>query len=437
VSAEDFHLVSADLAAAAILNVDSLNPTSSGSPSSIQNQQKRARQEQEVDKLLQWEADNVRFLKKKRELQQLQREREQLTVELQQTTTAGTWSVSSQRQPNVSGSSDSNPPPTVLIDPVTVRDQPTQPQLQSQSTAPLPAIPTAPSLDIPGSGSDNTASTTAPSLTVSDLRNLSTLQPQVDSHLKFLGWQAAAALDPLPESIKGKLKPTSGRSAKPDTNISKEILWPHSAIEVQFTGTQFSYDQLDFPLLAAGEIAIVLDPKVSAEERGGRLHLLKTLAYYSRTRQWSDVRSLHSAVLNQIEQNQRSWTDKQFSELASNVFLTNPGQHTGKQLSLSAQSGPARVHNRGNRPFQKRGRAASGPPSSGRSVYKVDRFFCSDFNQGICPHKDAHLGRLGESDRWLEHFCASCYLEADEYNMHAEIQGCARYDPSKPRKSRK
>jgi hypothetical protein len=290
---------------------------------------------------------------------------------------------------------------------------------------------------VPGSGSasaDISTSTTT-GLTVSDLRNLSTLQPQVDSHLKLLGWQAAAALDPLPDSLKGKLKPVSGRCAKPDSYIAKEITWPHSAIEVQFTGSQFSYEQLDFPLLAAGEIAIVLDPKVSSEERGGRLNLLKTLAYYSRTRHWTDVRSLHNAVLNQIEQNRREWSDKQYSELASSVFLSNSSQQTGK-LSNSAQSGPARVPLKSSKSFGRRGRASSGPPSS-RATQRVDRFFCSDFNQGVCPHKDAHLGRLGDTDKWLEHFCASCFLECEEFNLHAEVHGCSRYDPSKPRKYRR
>jgi hypothetical protein len=456
----EFNLTSADLGlpvqAAAILDVDESGSISDNILTSAQRRQKRARQEKEVDKLLQWESDNVRFLKKKKELQLLQIEREKLTVEIQQLPSgSGTWQVTSNNNSSNSVSDNLNfqsvnpaARPTALparslpseaSGTVHDRDSPALPAQSRQPAGDSTAVPKGPpGLPVPGSAADSPADDASPSnLGLSDLRKLTELQGTVDSRMKLLGWQAAAALEPLTESIKGKSKPSSGRAAKPESYIVKEIIWPHSAIEVQYTGSTFSYEQLDFPLLAAGEINIVLDPKVSSEERGGRLQLLKAIAYYSRNRSWSEVKNLHNAVLTQIEQNHRSWENIQFAELASSVFLANTASNSVKS-GLAAQSGPARFPSKGKTFPKSRGRAASGPASFSRAnPFKVDRFFCSDFNQGLCPHRDAHVGRLGESEKWLEHFCATCYLDFEEFNLHAETSGCSRYDPAKPRKYRK
>jgi hypothetical protein len=265
-------------------------------------------------------------------------------------------------------------------------------------------------------------------VTLPDLRTIKELQGLVDAKIRTLPLELAHDQQGA-DSVRGR-KPVSGRAAKAEYNVQKEIKWPHSVLEFQFTGKSVAYDDLDFSLLVAGEVSIVLDSTTSPTERIGRLNLLKHLAYYNRKRDWQEITNLHASFLAQVESNKREWSDTDLSELKSTVFLS--GNNCGDSKSrVSTGQNTGYKFKKGPGPVKKARFANSGTAYSPRS----DRSFCSDFNQGQCPHDKAHEGILGDGHyHMLEHICATCLLDYNEVQRHAETRGCSRYDPTKVRK---
>jgi hypothetical protein len=251
------------------------------------------------------------------------------------------------------------------------------------------------------------------------LRTDALVQAQVKERLRQLG------LDKVPEldsdsaalSAKGK-KPVSGRVAKIENTVSKQVLWPHSALDPKYVSPHPSYDNIDYPLLVAGEIAIILDSRTSKEEIQFRLRLLRELSYCVRVCRWQIARQYHSAFLTEVEREARDWSNQNFSELVTSVLAANAAgaqgpQHSVTQDSQGSIANPTRFNRARRRPqFDKD---------------KVQHFFCKDFNQGSCTYNTDHKGELGGRQVLLEHICATCWLRHGEHVRHSEVKDCSRY----------
>jgi hypothetical protein len=208
---------------------------------------------------------------------------------------------------------------------------------------------------------------------------------------------------PQIEASSGRVKkPQSGRTNKVDTGVVRPVVWPHSRLESRFCAANTSFDNLDFALLVAGEAAIISDPSIPSEEAYARLKLLKLIAYYSKSWEWAVVRDFYSAALSFVERSDSlSWSEINYAELAATVLFI-----------------PSRQPVRGSSYTSSRDR-----PSP--------KFFCSSYNKGTCKHSGGHTGRVQGRDRWLDHFCAACFLANKDIRKHPEISD------SCPRKNRR
>jgi hypothetical protein len=230
-------------------------------------------------------------------------------------------------------------------------------------------------------------------------------------------------------------KIVSGKLTKVENNIIKPILWPHAVIDPRFIAKLPTYEDLDFPLLVAGELAIALNPVTPSAEVRNRLNLLRLLAYVYKLCNWNTVRQFHSAALTEVERGTRKWSEDQYQEITTGVLLVSA--NAGPQLAQAvAGVAPAAAL---PLPFPAPGAAPGGaanqPPAGPRRGFgprrqqprQGYRYFCKDFNRGVCTHVNAHRALVGSREQWVEHFCATCWLHFNEMSMHAESRGCPRY----------
>jgi hypothetical protein len=149
--------------------------------------------------------------------------------------------------------------------------------------------------------------------------------------------------------------------------------------------------------VVAGEAAIIADPNTPTAEAYARLKLLKLISYYSKYYDWVIVRDFFGAALASVERSPTlSWDSINYSELAATILFI-PTRATG---------------------------TTGGP---GYSKDRTVKYFCSAYNHGTCRHTGGHKGFVGGRERWLDHFCAQCYLKAREVNKHPECSdACPR-----------
>ena len=80
------------------------------------------------------------------------------------------------------------------------------------------------------------------------------------------------------------------------------VTWPQEKLSYTYTSKNITYKDLDFPLLVAGELGVILTPTITKKERECRLRLLQMVAYQSRSRTWASVRDFHKQCLNHAQE---------------------------------------------------------------------------------------------------------------------------------------
>lgn len=252
-----------------------------------------------------------------------------------------------------------------------------------------------------------TAGTSGVSL--GELRAMEGLQRQVDEGLVDLTGEAQegdenAGIDNnilnAQSLSKTKVSSTmkSGKEAKTTDNVKCTLKWPHTAVKYNVGQKQAAYSELDFASLVAGEISVINSADTPVVEKYGRLELLKTTAYHSRTFQWQDVLNFHGTCLLEIEKGERTWGGRE-------TFLTVEAS------TLYAQ------------PIKATNTWQSDKPSEGR------RWFCKPFQTGKCKHNGSHEAMVQGRVRRVDHICATCLQKDRAVMSHAETSpDCPHHD---------
>lgn len=237
-------------------------------------------------------------------------------------------------------------------------------------------------------------------VTLSELRAMEGLQQRVDQELVDLTGQAendGSAYTGTDSISKIKTVLKSGKEAKATDNVKHSIKWPHTALKYNMGQKQVAYSDLDFASLVAGEITVINAADTPADEKYGRLELLKTTAYHSKNFPWQDVLNFHGTCLLEVEKGERTWGGRE-------TFLTV------ETSTLYAQS------------FRATDVSRSTSQSSNR------RWFCKPFQTGRCRHNGSHEAMVQGRLRHVDHICATCLQKENAAMSHAETaQECPHY----------
>jgi hypothetical protein len=252
----------------------------------------------------------------------------------------------------------------------------------------------------------------------------------VQQHLKTLGIEKTAELEvDSSGNVRGK-KPVSGRLSKIENTIEKSVLWPHSKLDPKYVANNLTYDAIDFPLLVAGELSIVLNPTTTKEEADFRCKLVRELSYCVRVCHWATARQFHSAILTEVERNERKWSEDSFLNLMTSTLAAQAQLQASQALQVNTGNSnrPRYTDNiYANRGPRKRRYMSRGQAPQQDNV--KSHLFCQAFNQGTCPINKDHMGMYRNENVLLEHICAHCWLSANEVARHPDRE-CAKYKAS-------
>ena len=229
-------------------------------------------------------------------------------------------------------------------------------------------------------------------ITSRDLQSLPGLRDQTDRQLARLGVlsDSGSTSDeddaPRPQrrerNKRGKQK--SGKSAKLTSSVVHRQLWPHSQLSLSYVSKSIPYDELSMAEFAAGYSTILSLPSIGASEKAARIEHFTSLMYLATSYPWPSVRSLHAAVLFEVECGRLAWGDS-FYHLESRIL------HRPTSSSASAASKPSSV------------------------------FFCGPYQRGKCQQSGAHFGFVGGTQKkWVQHICARCWLRSKNKEAHPE-----------------
>ena len=197
-------------------------------------------------------------------------------------------------------------------------------------------------------------------------------------------------------SRRGK-KLRSGKTAKLTSRVKYPQLWPHSELSLSYVSKDITYDKLSLPEFAAGYASILRLPHLEVTERNARIEHLASLMYFATQFPWPLVRSLHAAVLFEIECGRLCWGDS-FSHLENRVLF-----HQQRAENVAS---PRLIH------------------------------FCRAYQSGKCSSQQDHWGTVKNERKWVQHICAKCWLSTQESKRHPENSSdCPHQAKSPPSKS--
>jgi hypothetical protein len=275
-------------------------------------------------------------------------------------------------------------------------------------------------------------------VTLKTIRKAPRISEKTDNRISDLGLSTVAELEVEQTGLRGK-KPQSGRLEKVENNIKKAVVWPHVVVDPRFVSKLPTYEELDFTLLVAGELTLALSDSTSQAELKNRLNLLRLLCYCNKVCNWRVVKQFHSAALTEIEKGLKTWADNQYTEITTGVLLVSASAPLDQAaagaapaVALPAAPGAAAgfyqfAGQQQGQNYNARGRRRPRQRQQGAGPRQQPRFFCRDFNRGTCPHANAHRALLQGREQWVEHFCATCFLDHAEIVAHQETRDCPRY----------
>jgi len=180
--------------------------------------------------------------------------------------------------------------------------------------------------------------------------------------------------------------------------VSKQK-YPHAALRQEFLGgrTAPGYHKLPMTWWYAGELEIIAKASEPVET-SARLDLLRKLSYKAEFVEFRVIRSIHEAVLSNIERGIMTWSSD-FDGLIQTVLDNARHGATEDKRPLSG------LQNKQDK----------GPKK------KPKTWFCAKYNRGECmetetPHKEVLFGE----ERVVHHCCAKCMKEDGIQEEHPE-----------------
>ena len=123
-----------------------------------------------------------------------------------------------------------------------------------------------------------------------------------NSILNMHGCQSCAKL----RSEGGDMKSGPGKNGE----VKADLKWPNEHLGARYNNygkSDTKFKQLDFRLLVAGEINVIMDESTGEKERLARMQLLSDVVFSSAHYQWSAILRFHAAVLAEIESSRMQW----------------------------------------------------------------------------------------------------------------------------------
>lgn len=239
------------------------------------------------------------------------------------------------------------------------------------------------------------SSSLPPSLTVQDIRAIPGLSSRVDTKLQQLGLSDSSGSEDSADDEDGKRrdrakrgkKLRSGKTAKITSRVLHPQVWPQSQLSLAYISKEVAYDNLTLAEFAAGFASILRLPSLSAEERDARTDHFATLMYLATQFSWPAVRSLHAAVLFEIECGRLRWGDS-FAHLEARLLHGHANQPRSSNASVLRQNATVQ--------------------------------FCKAFQTGKCTFTKDHYGQIRNERKWVQHICAKCWLTKQEVERHPE-----------------
>ena len=160
-------------------------------------------------------------------------------------------------------------------------------------------------------------------------------------------------------------------------------------MSLHYVSKKKTYDDLSIQEFCAGYATIIENTKSQREQKHRITHLNKDLMYLATKYRWECVLSFHAACLLEIERGHLRWGDSfqslQITTLAGGFIQSSP---VSQRPVTRSQEGPIA--------------------------------FCKNFQRGVCPEDNDHMGELNGSERFLRHICARCWLLHRKKASHPE-----------------
>lgn len=196
-------------------------------------------------------------------------------------------------------------------------------------------------------------------------------------------------------------KITSGIKAKSSDKVKKQLLWPQSALQLEFVNDHIDYHNLNMQQFVAGELEIILNGNIDDEEKQGRLELLKKIMYYSHVYSWKGLLTFYAAWLRKIELGQKCWSD---DPSCIEVPVLTP--------FLANKSSPEKLI-----------------PESPQTR-EVSVWFCTLYNRNRCTHRTStHSAVIQGRTREVHHICAICWRKDRNRLSHPECSTACPHFP--------
>ena len=192
-----------------------------------------------------------------------------------------------------------------------------------------------------------------------------------------------------------------------DTKIINPEFYAHEMLDGDETdGRDFTFNELPFNLLVAGELEVILGD-VSAEEKWTHLSMLKRLAYRAQILDIQSIRDRYASFLHKFEKGKMKWGSEAALRDLDEMLRLSAFMSLRKQAFKVSSSSKVGV--------------ASKEKGGGRSDVNVNvnrKFYCADFNKGTCTFDASHEGTFNCRVVWKLHMCRSCWEKEGVERSH-------------------
>ena len=190
----------------------------------------------------------------------------------------------------------------------------------------------------------------------------------------------------------GKVK--SGRVAKTHDIVVTPLNWPHTFLRYGHAGKDTVFENLDMPLLVAGELEILKSPSTNKVEKAGRAELLQSLMYNSKIYTWANCLEYFGAILSFIEKG-GAWSNSvAFANIQQNTLIH-------KKLSRSLPSG-------------------TGTLTQTAGVKSPQTWYCRSYQSNECSLPEGHEQDFRGKTHKASHICSFCYQTRKLKLKHSE-----------------
>lgn len=250
-------------------------------------------------------------------------------------------------------------------------------------------------------------------LTIDKLRDMEDLQRQAESKVRqtFYGEDSDSDSDSDSDDVKGMKRDSRNKKRKQNKRKKgrrKRLLFPQDSLKFEYVTQNKDLGDLDIRLFVAGEIGTILKMVQSEviDQAYGRLRLLEILMYHAGNYQWSAIKTLYTAVMENIDNGVANWDtwEAELPRMEAMILMPHVINKSVRKVSSSAPMGTG-------------------------SNKDDSTWFCSAFNSGTCNQAEKHnsAGNLRGKVRLLQHICAACWMRDKVKQFHPECSNTCPY----------